>query len=155
MTMKLNKSRVTIAAIIFVLLLSSIIGGVVWTIREGIYSAQFERCRAEVTACLTETVEESDDVIVTDVTVHCTASSGEQFDAQFVGDLSQCRVGQVFDGYFRTADTSVVYPRRSDLGFALIMLCGSLVCMGIYVVAIVGLSRSGEFLSHIYDFPIN
>lgn len=149
--MQLNRSHVAIAAIVLILLLATTVGGLAWTIAESVYASDFSKCQAQVVNCTTEVVDESGYEIITSVEVLCKTPADEEFYAQFVGDLSRCQIGQTFTAYYRQSDKTVVYPRSSDLGFALIMLFGGLGSLAIYAVAIVGLYRSGAFLSNNYD----
>lgn len=142
--MKYNKSRVATAIVIVLVFAAITIYGLVWTVCEAVKGSDYLKAHATITECLTEDIDGIKQTI--QVTMLCTAQTGETFEAQFIGDLTKCVVGQQLTVYYKAEDMAHVYPRSSDVGFSLIMFIGGLIWIIGSIVAIIALYRSGAFL---------
>ncbi len=142
--MKYDKKRVVTAALALAIIAAVVIGGLVWTVSEGVRSAKFIKTVATVTSCETEKFDEKD--VNVKVTVDYEADGGIYKNATFIGDLNRCSEGmRMYVYYQKDGDRSYVYSKPGDLGFALIMLCGGAVWAGIAAVVTVCLKNAGYF----------
>lgn len=142
--MKYDKKRVVTAALALAIIAAVVIGGLVWTVSEGVRSAKFIKTVATVTACETEKINDRD--VNVKVTVDYEVDGGIYKNATFIGDLNRCGEGmRMYVYYQKDGDRSYVYSKPGDLGFALIMLCGGAVWAGIAAVVTVCLKNAGYF----------
>lgn len=132
------------AALALAIIAAVVIGGLVWTVSEGVRSAKFVKTVATVTACETEKINDRD--VIVKVTVDYEVDGGIYKNATFIGDLNRCSEGmRMYVYYQKDGDRSYVYSKPGDLGFALIMLCGGAVWAGIAAVVTVCLKNAGYF----------
>ncbi len=142
--MKPDKKKVGVAATAFVIIAAIILGGLMWTITQGVRSAKFAGTLGTVVSCETEKL--GDEEVNVKVLVNYEADGALYENASYIGDLSRCYKGlQMKVYYLKDGDRSFVYSKSSDLGFALIMLCCGVVWAGIAVVVTVCLRNAGYF----------
>ena len=123
------------------------VGGLVWTITQGIRSAKFGKTIATVTSCETEKLGDED--VIVKVLVSYEAEGKTYENASYIGDLNRCYEGLQMQAYYSIdGDKSYVYSKSSDLGFALIMLCSGIVLTAMAVVVMMWLNNSGYFRGH-------
>ena len=130
--------------LIFMIALSAalVIGGAVWSVVEGIKGAKYGKATATVTACETQDLD-GEEVVVKVLVAY--EANGEKFDgASYIGDLNRCTVGMQMNVYYiKAAPSEYVYSKSSDLGFALILLCGGALWSGICAAYAVTMKKTG------------
>lgn len=136
------RGRKTLIAVMIALSAAVIIGGGIWTVTQAVRDAGFVKVSATVTAC------ETGDLDGSDVTVKVLVSyerDGKNYEnASYIGDLGRCKVGMTMNVYVQKNGTGeYVFSKSSDLGFALIMMCGGLLWLGISIVYAVCAYRAG------------
>lgn len=133
--------------LIFLIALSAalVIGGTAWSVVEGVRGAKYAKATATVTACETQDLN-GEDVIVK-VLVSYSADGTVYDDVSYIGDLNRCKVGMQMKVYYiKDAPAEYVYSKSSDLGFALILLCGGVLWLGICVAYAVVLKKTGHLV---------
>lgn len=141
-----DRKRIAVAVLIFIILGAVTIGGLAWTITQGIRASGYSRAVATVTSCQTQDLD-GEEVNVLVLVSYADADGNLYENASYIGDLNRCTVGMQMNVYYlNDGDRSYVYSKSSDLGFALIMLCGGAVWLAAAVAAVVCLNKSGYFL---------
>ena len=140
-----DRKRITVAVLVFIILGAVTVGGLVWTITQGIRASGYSQAVATVTSC--ETQEIDGEEVNVRVLVSYSDGSGNLYEnASYIGDLNRCSVGMQMNVYYiNDGDRAYVYSKSSDLGFALIMLCCGAVWLAIAAVVTACLYKSGYF----------
>lgn len=147
--MIIDKKKVTFTVLIFLVLSAITIGGLIWTITQGIRSAKFAKTIVTVTSCETEKLGDED--VNIKVLVSYEADGQTYENVSYIGDLNRCYVGLQMQSYYSIeGDRNFVYSKSSDLGFALIMLCCGALWLIILTIVTFLLVRTGFFKGH-YD----
>lgn len=142
-----DRKKSAVAAIVLALLAAVTIGGLVWTITQAVRSSGYIRAVATVTACETQDFD-GEQVNVRVLVEYTDADGVRRTDASYIGDLNRCSVGLTMNVYYpKDGDRGYVYSKPSDLGFALIMLCGGAVWLAVAAGVVVCLNRSGYFMA--------
>lgn len=143
--MKRDRKKVSVVVLLFIILIAITIGGLVWTITQGVRATGYTKAVATVTSCETQNID--GEQINVRVLVSYSDENGNLYqNASYIGDLNRCSVGMQMNIYYlNDGDRQYVYSKSSDMGFALIMLCGGAVCLVIAAVATVCLKKSGYF----------
>lgn len=131
--------------LIFMIALSAalVVGGAVWSVVEGVRGAKYGKATATVTSCETQDLDGEDVVVKVLVTYE---ADGTRYDGvSYIGDLNRCKVGMQMNVYYiKAAPDGYVYSKSSDLGFALILLCGGALWLGICAAYAVAMKKTGH-----------
>ena len=141
----MHKARLTKTIIVFSVIVSIVLGGAIWAITQAVKSTDYDKTTALVTACYTEKINDED--VVTKVEVSCSINGTTYENVIYIGDLNRCYEGLQMKVYYKKSKLPpvYVYSKSSDLGFALIMMCGGLAWLALAIATVYCLNRSGFY----------